>query len=316
MEQRQAFALAIHGGAGNIDFTQLDAAEERHALEHIRELLNVGRGQLLDGVAALQVVEDMVRGLESFESFNAGRGAVLTAAGHAELDAAIMDGRTREAGAVAAVQRIKHPITAARVVMRRSPHVLLVGAAAEAFCEQHGVALTEPDYFITERRQDDLERWHQTQFAQDPGNTVGAVALDRNGNLAAATSTGGLTGKLPGRVGDSPLIGCGTWADDKSCAISATGSGEHIIRCAFAHDIDARMRLQNAALDVACREALLRLAEIGGFGGCIAVDAMGNIVMDANTSAMYCGAVTATGKLEVRHSMREGDKKEAIAQEQ
>jgi beta-aspartyl-peptidase (threonine type) len=246
-----------------------------------------GGGRSLDAVIAAVVV------LEDDPLFNAGRGAVFNAAGRHELDAAVMDGATTGAGAVAGVRRTKNPVLAARAVMERTPHVLLAGAAADRFARIAGLVMVPPGYFSTTARAVALTRArvHAAATAADRHGTVGAVALDHAGNLAAATSTGGFTNKMAGRIGDSPLVGAGTYADNASCAVSATGSGEHIIRAVLAYDVAARMRYLEESLAVASRHALARVTALGGDGGLIAVDRAGNIAMPFVSEGMYRGSV-------------------------
>ena len=235
-------------------------------------------------VAALMVLEDS-------PLFNAGRGSCFNADGEIEMDASIMDGEKLRAGAVAAVRRIRNPVLAARLVMEKTRHVLLAGDGAERLAREHGLPLEEPSYFATDIRLAALKRnlkYHH--------GTVGAVALDADGNLAAATSTGGYTGKLPGRIGDSPLIGAGNYADNRACAVSGTGLGEAFIRAAVAYDVAARMRYRGSSLAAAARAALANVAKLGGDGGLIAVDRRGNVVMPFNSEGMYRGAIDRRGK--------------------
>jgi beta-aspartyl-peptidase (threonine type) len=286
-------ALAVHGGAGSPP-AGADADEMRRALA---ESLRAGHAVLAAGASALDAVEAAVAVLESHPLFNAGRGAALTAAGGVELDAAVMDGRSRAAGAVACVRGIENPVRVARIVLERTPHVLLVGPGAEAFAAAHGVPTVDPAALVTSARWADLERArHVHSLRPQGGGTVGAVARDAAGHLAAATSTGGMTNQLPGRVGDSPIVGAGTWADDATCAVSATGAGEAFVRAAFAHEVDARMRLAGASLDEACREALRRVGELGARGGCVAVDAAGRVALPFTSAAMPRGTMGERGE--------------------
>jgi beta-aspartyl-peptidase (threonine type) len=285
-------ALAVHGGAGGPPATEADAQEIRAALA---ASLRAGHARLAAGGSALDAVEAAVAVLESHPLFNAGRGAALTSAGGVELDAAIMDGRSRALGAVACVRGIANPVRLARLVLERTPHVLLVGPGAESFAAAHGVPSVDPASLVTSARWADLERARQAERRPAGGGTVGAVALDGAGHLAAATSTGGVTNQLPGRVGDTPIAGAGTWADDATCAVSATGPGEAFIRSAFAHEIDARMRLAGAGLEDACREALRRVGELGARGGCVAVDRTGRIALPFTSAAMPRGTIGADG---------------------
>lgn len=299
------FALAIHGGAGTILRSKMTA--EREAAYHagLRRSLDAGRAILADGGSALDAVSAAVMVLEDEPLFNAGRGAVYTSAGKQEMDAAVMDGRDRAAGAVAGICGPRNPVLAARAVMEHSGHVLLIGESAMAFCRERGLAFEEPAYFYTEQRWQALQETLAMQKSgaddQDESRkhgTVGAVALDRHGNLAAATSTGGMTAKSPGRVGDSPVIGAGTWADNETCAISATGHGEIFIRYAAAHEIASRMRHAGQSLEEASRAVVMdMLASAGGSGGIIAVDRAGNVSLPFNCSGMYRGVVRGDGRL-------------------
>jgi beta-aspartyl-peptidase (threonine type) len=301
-----SFALAIHGGAGTLlRDAMTDAQADRYHVG-LRQALEAGRDILADGGSALDAVTAAVAALEDEPLFNAGRGAVFTAAGTHEMDAAVMDGRDRRAGAVAGICGPKNPVLAARAIMERSPHVLLIGEGALAFCRAQGLAFAEPDYFYTESRWQALRRTLEMQHrgladhaaehdeARRHG-TVGAVARDRYGNLAAATSTGGMTGKLPGRVGDSPIIGAGTYADNATCAVSATGHGEFFIRFGAAHEIAARIRHGGRSLEDASREVIDALGRIGGSGGLVAVGRDGELALPFNCSGMYRGYVEADG---------------------
>lgn len=299
------FALAVHGGAGTILRSKM--TPEREAAYHtgLRRALDSGRVVLADGGSALDAATAAVMALEDEPLFNAGRGAVYTSAGKQEMDAAVMDGRDRSAGAIAGICGPRNPILAARAVMEHSGHVLLIGETAMEFCRRQGLAFEEAPYFFTEQRwqalQETLAMRQSGAEDQDESRkhgTVGAVARDRNGNLAAATSTGGMTAKSPGRVGDSPVIGAGTWADNETCAISATGHGEIFIRYAAAHEIASRMRYAGQSLDQASRAVVIdMLAPAGGSGGIIAVDRAGNVSLPFNCSGMYRGVVRQDGSL-------------------
>ncbi|MCW3473563.1 isoaspartyl peptidase/L-asparaginase family protein [Limobrevibacterium gyesilva] len=296
------FSLAIHGGAGTIRPEAMTQEAEAAYHAGLRTALLAGHKVLAAGGAALDAVTAAVMALEDDPQFNAGRGAVYTSDGLHELDAAVMDGRTRGAGAVAGIIGPRNPVLAARAVMERSEHVLLIGAGAVAFCRAQGLDFAPPAWYHTDRRwaalQAELERRRQT--AEDTRDdaakhgTVGAVARDAAGNLAAATSTGGMTGKAPGRVGDCPVIGAGTWADDV-CAISATGHGEFFIRHAVAHDIASRMRYLGESLEQAAGHVVTELGAFGGSGGLIAVDAAGQVALPFNSGGMYRGRVGADG---------------------
>jgi isoaspartyl peptidase/L-asparaginase-like protein (Ntn-hydrolase superfamily) len=291
-------ALAAHGGAGEI---ARDEPDDRAMREALAACLEEGRALLAGGGSALDAVEQLVRQLEAHALFNAGHGSVLTAQEKVEMDAAIMDGRSRAAGAVACVRRLAHPVSAARAVMERTPHVLLVGDEAERFAFELGAEQVEPASLVTEQRRRQLERAQQKQRVSldhdEPGEagTVGAVARDAAGHLAAATSTGGLTNQLPGRAGDTAVIGAGTWADDATCAVSATGHGEAFIRAALAHEVDAGLRLAGLALDEACQRALARVTALGSRGGLIAVDAAGRVAMPFTTRGMARGWIGPEG---------------------
>lgn len=279
--------LAIHGGAGVLRADKPGAAQRAS----LARALDAGYQALLDGQSALDAVAAAVVVMEDDPNFNAGRGSCFNAEGDIEMDASIMDGATLAAGAVAAVRRIRNPVLAARAVMDHTRHVLLVGPSAERFARKHGLKLESLSYFRTARRlralRRRLERYH---------GTVGAVALDRDGNLAAATSTGGYTAKMPGRVGDTPIIGAGNYADNRACAVSGTGLGEAFIRAAVAYDVAARMLYAKASLDKAAAAALKRVADLGADGGLIAVDRRGNVAMPFNSEGMYRAAIDRAGK--------------------
>ncbi len=299
-------ALAVHGGAGAQGRGSRAPAEEEAIRRAIAECLAAGHAALAAGASALDVVERAVARLEDDPHFNAGRGSALTIEGRVEMDASIMDGRSRAAGAVAGVTRIANPVAAARLVMERSPHVLLAGEAADRFALAHGAKAADPASLVTDERRRELERLragkHPSASAgtgRPAAGTVGAVARDANGHLAAATSTGGQTGQLPGRVGDSAVIGAGTWADDATCAVSGTGHGEAFIRCALAHEIDTLVRFLRIPLDAACAAALARVAELGSTGGCIAADAHGSLALRFNTAGMLRGWIDASGRARV-----------------
>jgi beta-aspartyl-peptidase (threonine type) len=297
-------ALAIHGGVGAGIVDQHNQKEQQRIaarLEVLQTTLRHGSQALQKGETALDVVMQMVMILEDFEGFNAGRGSVLTSAETVEMDASIMEGQQRRAGAVAAVKQLKNPIHAARIVMEHSPHVLMVDTGADHFCQQNGAIIAEPSYFITEHRRAQLRQAQQSHLVQDiePLGTVGAVACDQQGNLAAATSTGGKINQLPGRVGDSPIIGAGTWADNNTCAVSATGDGELLIRCAFAHRVHDALLYQTQDLHQACQSALTELGQLNGQAGCIAVDRYGNVAVLFNTPGMYRAWIDTDGQWQI-----------------
>ena len=302
-------ALAVHGGAGTIERSQMTPEQEREYRAGIKNALRAGSSILEKGGGALDAVEAAVRVLEDDPHFNAGKGSVFTSAGTNEMDAAVMDGNTQRAGAVATVQRVRNPIVLARAVMEKSKHVLLVGAGAEDFAERNGIELVDVKYFFTQERWDALQKLKAAEKAGGGGEkkfiisdadrhgTVGAVALDQNGNLAAATSTGGTTNKLPGRVGDSPVIGAGTFADNRTCAVSCTGDGEYFIRAVVGHEISTLMEYRNLPLAKAAETALAEAQRLGGSGGLIAVDKNGEVTLPFNTSGMYRGYRARDGKL-------------------
>ena len=309
------FTLAIHGGAGTINRDTMTEVREAAYRAGLATALRAGHAVLADGGSALDAVTASVMALEDDPLFNAGRGAVYTSAGKQEMDAAVMRGQDRGAGAVAGIFGPRNPVLAARAVMERSESVLLMGQGALDFLADKGLVWDGPDYFYTEARWQNLqtELARRTQSGLDNRDdaarhgTVGAVARDRAGNIAAATSTGGMTGKPPGRVGDSPLIGAGTWADNATCAVSATGAGEYFIRWAAAHEIASRMRYLGLSLDVAADQVVTELGTVGGSGGLIAIDAAGNVALPFNCSGMYRGVAGPDG------IMRTGIYREALA---
>jgi beta-aspartyl-peptidase (threonine type) len=297
--------------------------KEKAYKETLTKALQTGYDILKKGGTSLDAVEATVRVMEDSPLFNAGKGAVFTHEGKNEMDAAIMNGQTLEAGAIAGVQTIKNPITLARRVMDSSPHVMMVGRGAEAFAKTKGVEIVNPSYFYTETRWNGLQKalkeekiefdhnsntpskvgGKKTSLIFDEGRkygTVGACALDQFGNLAAATSTGGMTNKRYGRVGDAPIIGCGTYANNATCAVSATGHGEFFIRSVVAYDVSALMEYKNLSLKDAADEVVMKkLVKIKGEGGIIALDRNGNVAMPFNSEGMYRGFVKADGKIEV-----------------
>ena len=296
------FSLAIHGGAGTISPEQITPAIERELRAGLQQSLDVGRAILQNGGSSLDAVVAAVRVLEDDPLFNAGRGAVFTSAGTHEMDAAIMDGRTLMAGAVGAVAQLKNPIVLARAVMEKSPHAMLAGKGAEDFARELGLEIADEKYFFTDRRWEALERVRRNRAAlsdADRHGTVGAVALDGMGNLAAATSTGGNTNKRPGRIGDTPIIGAGTYANNKTCAVSATGDGEFFMRAVAAHDLSALMDYGRMDLAEAARAVIDKVNALGGTGGLIALDRDGNIALPFNTTGMYRGYVDVNGNSSV-----------------
>jgi beta-aspartyl-peptidase (threonine type) len=305
------FALAIHGGAGTIARASLTPADEQQYRAALEAALTTGYDLLRDGAAALDAVEAAVRSLEDCPLFNAGRGAVFTHDGHHEMDAALMSGHNKMAGAVTGVRQVQNPIRAARLVMEHTEHVLLGYPGADELAREHGLPLQPVEYFFTQKRFDQLQDAiasgkMQLDHAADPNwkkGTVGAVARDQHGHLAAATSTGGMTNKRYSRIGDTPLIGAGTWADER-CAISCTGNGEYFIRAVAAYDVACLMEYKGLTLEEAARIVVQeKLAPVGGEGGLIAVDAAGNVTLPFNSEGMYrasrvegAGAVVAIYK--------------------
>lgn len=283
--------LVIHGGAGAMRPKHGDSDHEESAREGLRAALDAGASILESGGLALDAVETAVRVLEDNPCFNAGRGSVLTSEGCVELDAAIMDGRNRRAGAVAGLRTTRAPVSLARRLMELGPHVFLSGRGADEFAHDAGLEQVDNSWFVTAERRRQLEEIlaHGGFDSDVKYGTVGAVALDEQGHLAAATSTGGLTAKRWGRIGDSPLIGCGTYADDRSAAISATGSGEYFIRTVAAHQLAERIRIGGETLQSALDGVLADIGELGGTGGLIAVSSSGEAASGFTTNAMYRG---------------------------
>ena len=309
--QAKPIAIVVHGGAGRIDRDVLTPEHEQLYHVTLEQSLRAGHTILKQGGSALDAVEAAIVIMEDAPVFNAGRGAVFTAEGKNELDASIMDGRALQAGAVGGVTTVKNPIRAARAVMEKSPHVLFTNQGAEKFASDNGLEIVDPKYFFTERRWKQIQKWLKQQEATakpqaiaepdrhaDYFGTVGCVALDAKGNIAAGTSTGGMTGKRFGRIGDSPIIGAGTYADNRTAGISCTGHGEYFIRHAVAHDISARIAYIKESLAKAATDVVHTvLKQAGGSGGIIGIDAQGNVVMEFNTNAMTRGSIDTTGNL-------------------
>lgn len=289
------YAIAIHGGAGTILKENMTPELDSAYRKALHDALDIGEEVLRAGGSAMDAVEKTIIFLEDNPLFNAGKGAVLTYDGIAELDASFMDGATRKAGAVGGLHVIKNPIRAARAVMERSPHVLLTGKGAEQFALEQGLDSVPNEYFITERRLKSWQASHKTGAVEQerPASayfgTVGCVALDKAGNLAAGTSTGGMQDKRYNRFGDSPIIGAGTYADNGSCAVSCTGHGEYFIRYAVAYDVCARMTYLGEDVETAAGKTIQDLLEKGGTGGLIALDRKGRIALPFNTPGMYRG---------------------------
>lgn len=295
-------SIAVHGGAGTLARADLTPENDRAYRAGLERALLAGHAIMADGGSALDAVVAAVRVLEEDPLFNAGRGAVLAANGQHELDASVMDGRDLRAGAVTGVRHVRSPIELARLVMDRSPHVMLAGAGAEEFALEQGLAPVANTHFATERRRRELDRMLHGEIESGRESlmgTVGAVARDATGNLAAATSTGGMTGKKWGRVGDSPIIGAGTYAVNDCCAVSATGHGEFFIRAAVAHEIASLMRYRGLDVEAAADEVVMRqLVELGGSGGVIAVGHDGRVAMPFNSEGMLRGAMDSSGRVE------------------
>jgi len=314
----KTYVLAIHGGAGTILQSSMTATQEKAYREVLTKALQIGYNEIQSGRTSLDAVEQAIHILEDSPLFNAGKGAVFTNDGKNELDASIMDGRTLAAGAVAGVTVIKNPISAARAVMEKSEHVMMVGKGAEIFSKEAGIETVDPSYFWTKPRWESLQRIkkedstrtvldHDHQQTDRLGTTnkdskfgtVGCVALDRHGNLAAGTSTGGMTNKKYGRVGDSPIIGAGTYANNTTVAVSCTGWGEFYIRTVAAYTVSALMEYKQESVNNASQTVIDQIGKMGGDGGMIALDRHGNLAMPFNTAGMYRGMVTAEGQIEV-----------------
>lgn len=300
----ERFALVIHGGSGNFAPESMDPELREQYLQQMATALKTGEEMLMEGIPSLDVVEAVVRMLEDSPLFNAGKGAVFNIEGKNELDASIMCGATLNAGAVAGVTTVKNPVSAARAVMDNSPHVFLAGRGAETFAYENGVEIVDPGYFFDQRRWEQYRQFVRENVQRSRGymdehlkmGTVGAVALDKQGNIAAATSTGGMVGKKIGRIGDSPLIGAGNYANNLSCGVSATGHGEYFIRNLVAYDIAARFLYKEQSLADAAHDVIHgKIDPQGAYGGIIAIDKDGNIVMEFNSTAMFRGFVNSDG---------------------
>jgi beta-aspartyl-peptidase (threonine type) len=294
--------LVVHGGAGTIRRSDLTPERDAVCRQGLAEALRAGQSSFESGGSALDVVEAAVRVLEDNPLFNAGRGAVLDASGVVSMDAAVMRGDDRAAGAVSGVRSVRNPVLAARLVMENTPHVLLAGDGADDFAVRSGLEIADPDYFRTEERvrQLEIQRARGTVSLSEDNKfgTVGAAARDGQGGLAAATSTGGMTNKMPGRVGDTPVIGAGTWAENRTCALSATGHGEHFLRCAAAHAVHARMELAGLGIGDALAAVVDGvLVDAGGDGGIIGIAADGTAALSFNCPGMYRGVLFADGTI-------------------
>lgn len=294
---KPVWRLAIHGGAGVITPESMTPAQEEAITAALKTALERGADVLRGGGTSLDAVQAAVVSMENDPLFNSGLGAVFTADGGHELDASIMSGQARNAGAVAGVRQVKNPILAARAVMDNSPHVMFAGEGADALAREQGLVMVDNSYFDTENRRRALQRVLETRrrTSADKSGTVGAIAIDRDGNVAAATSTGGMTAKAHGRVGDSPLIGAATYAQNDVCAVSSTGHGEYFIRVGVAKTICSYMQLEGAAGGAAADQALAQVAELGGDGGVIVMDGNGQVAFSFNTPGMYRGMIDAGG---------------------
>ncbi|MDQ8758032.1 isoaspartyl peptidase/L-asparaginase [Sphingosinicella sp. LHD-64] len=300
-DSRPAWRLVIHGGAGMIERDRVSAGEDRAIRTALNHALETGTAVLAGGGAALDAVEAAVSALEDDPHFNAGHGSVFTWEGAIEMDAAVMDGRDRNAGAVSGVTATRNPVRLARAVMEESPHVFLSREGADLFSVRQGLPQVPPDYFETAERRRQLDELRARPESEHSAlhlkyGTVGAVALDTAGNLAAATSTGGLTGKRWGRIGDSPLIGAGTYADNRACAVSATGAGEYFIRAGVAHEICARLRLLGGDARAVADAVMADVKALGGSGGVIVVTPRGEGIWSFNTPGMYRGEASPDGR--------------------
>lgn len=296
------YAIAIHGGAGVMSRERMTAQQQEAYIYHLDKALTIGDSILKNGGIALDAVVQAVKYMENCPLFNAGKGAVFTSKGNVELDASIMDGATLNAGAVAGVTDIKNPILAARTVMEKSEHVMLAGKGASEFARHNGLEIVKNKYFHTKERYESLKQLQKQEreiSRNDNHGTVGCVVLDQHGNLCAGTSTGGMTNKKYGRIGDSPIIGAGTWADNQTCAVSSTGHGEYFIRLTIARDVAAHMEYKGMPLGEAGETVLRKLTNLGGTGGFIAIDRKGNIAMPFNTSGMFRGFAKANGEKEI-----------------
>ena len=293
-------ALLIHGGAGGMSADAMSEAQQTTYKRALRRALEAGNEVLQDEGTALDAVEAVITTMESDTLFNAGRGAVLTSQNTVELDAAIMDGETRNAGALTGVKTVKHPIRLARTIMTESEHVMMAQEGAETFAEEHGLEQVENDYFITQQRRSGAGDDAHVKETTEKFGTVGAVALDQEGNLAAGTSTGGISNKRFGRIGDSPIVGAGTYASNESVAVSATGQGEFYIRSVAAHNVASRVRFGGAPLQEAARAAVEEAEALGGTGGVIVLDPEGNMAMPFTTNGMFRAYVDTEGDTEIR----------------
>jgi beta-aspartyl-peptidase (threonine type) len=296
------YAMVIHGGAGVIERKSMSSEEQNEYIAVLDKVLQVGDSVLAHGGTCMDAVEKTIMIMEDSPLFNAGKGAVFTHDGIVELDASVMEGKSMKAGAIAAVRDIKNPVSVARAVLEKSEHVLLNGSGASQFAKDQGFKPVDNSYFYTEKRFKSLQellKKEREATINDKHGTVGCVALDIYGNIAAGTSTGGMTNKKYGRIGDSPIIGAGTYANNKTGGFSCTGHGEYYIRLGFSRDISALMEYKKLTITEACREEIGKLTDMGGTGGVIGLDKKGNIAMEFNTSGMFRGFIKSTGEKEV-----------------
>ncbi|MEN8138305.1 MAG: isoaspartyl peptidase/L-asparaginase [Bacteroidota bacterium] len=309
--QEKPIAIAIHGGAGTILKENISPEKEQEIKQKLEEALKAGYNVLKEGGSSVNAVSAAIIVMENSPLFNAGKGAVFTNKGKNELDCSIMDGKTLNAGAASGVSIVKNPILLAKEIMLHSPHVMLSGSGADTFAGEQGLEIVSPEYFFTESRYEYLQKVKsQTKIKSNSGlkgtddwkyGTVGAVALDQDGNLAAGTSTGGMTNKKYGRIGDSPIIGAGTYANNNSCAVSCTGHGEYFIRLGIAKDISALMLYSGYSLETASDIVInQKLEQLGGKGGLISIDKDGNIAMPFNTAGMYRASIDIDGNVEIK----------------
>lgn len=299
---QKPYAIAIHGGAGVMSPERMSPERQKEYVFHLEKALSIGESILSEGGSSTDAVVAVVSYLEDCPMFNAGKGAVFTSKGNIELDASIMEGKTHNAGAVAGVKNIKNPIKAVRLVMDKSVHVMLSGKGASAFAREQGLEMVNNRYFFTKERRESLKRILKQQRQENQSGkhgTVGCVALDQEGNLCAGTSTGGMVNKKYGRIGDSPIIGAGTWADNNTCAVSCTGHGEYFIRLTIARDVASMMEYKGLNLSEAGSAVLEKLTQMGGTGGFIAIDKNGTIIMPFNTSGMFRGFIKSNGEKEI-----------------
>ncbi len=309
-QQQPPFGIVIHGGAGTILKKNMTPEMEKAYRDKLAEAIKVGHDILKSGGSSQRAVEKTIHVMENSPLFNAGLGAVLTADGRASLDASFMEGNTLNAGAISGVSHIKNPISAAIAVMNNSPHVMLSSQGADQFAIEQGLDTVPNSYFITERRKEALRRvqtkessslsFYDPFMKESKFGTVGCVALDKNGNIAAGTSTGGMTNKKWDRIGDAPIIGAGTYANNNSCGVSATGWGEYFIRAVVAYDIAALVSYKGLAIQEAAKEALKKMKNLGGEGGVIVLDRQGNVAMEFTTAGMYRAHMDAEGTTSIK----------------